>query len=261
MGFLTGKKILITGLLSNRSIAYGIAAACYREGASLAFTYVDKRFKDRITQYAHEFDSRIVLLCDVAKDDQILTVFKELNSVWESLEGIVHSIAFAPRESISGDFLEGLTRENFRVAHEISTFSFPAMAKAALPMLKKQKSALLTLSYLGAERAVPNYNVMGLAKSSLEASIRYLAASLGPHNIRVNGISAGPIRTLASSGIKDFSSILNFVANNAPLRRNITTEEIGNIAAFMLSDLASGITGETIYADCGFSKISPFIRG
>jgi len=257
MGFLAGKRILITGVLSNRSIAYGIAQACHREGAELAFTYLGDRFKDRVSEYAAEFNSKIVLPCDVAEDGQIAAAFAELGQHWHGLEGLVHSIGFAPRESIAGDFLEGLSREAFRIAHDISAYSFPAMAKAALPLMQDRKAALLTLSYLGAERAVPNYNTMGLAKASLEASVRYLATALGPHGIRANGISAGPIKTLAASGIKDFSSILKFVETHAPLRRNVTIEDVGNVAAFLLSDLAAGMTGEIIHVDSGFSTVVP----
>jgi enoyl-[acyl-carrier protein] reductase I len=254
MAFLQGKKILITGLLSNRSIAYGIAKACHREGAELAFTYVGDRFKDRITEFAKEFDSSLVFDCDVSSDEQIAAVFADLAKHWDGLDGLVHAIGFAPREAIAGDFLEGFSREGFRVAHDISAYSFPAMAKAALPMLRPG-SSLLTLSYLGAVRAIPYYNTMGLAKASLEASVRYLAESLGQKGIRANGISAGPIKTLAASGIKDFGKLLGFAASHAPLRRNVTIDEVGNTAAFMLSDLASGITGEITYVDGGFSHV------
>ena len=254
MAFLQGKKILITGLLSNRSIAYGIAQACKREGAELAFTYVGERFKDRITEFAQEFGTDLIFDCDVSSDEQIDALFTDLGKSWNSLDGMVHAIGFAPREAIAGDFLDGFTRENYRIAHEISAYSFPAMAKAALPMLAPD-AALLTLSYLGAVRALPNYNTMGLAKASLEASVRYLASSLGPKGIRVNGISAGPFKTLAAAGIKDFSKILNFVKDNAPLRRNVTIENVGNCAAFLLSDLAGGITGEITYVDGGFSHV------
>ncbi|TCS34759.1 enoyl-[acyl-carrier-protein] reductase [NADH] [Paucimonas lemoignei] len=252
MAFLQGKKILITGLLSNRSIAYGIATACKREGAELAFTYVGDRFKDRITEFAKEFDSELVFNCDVGSDEQIEALFADLGKSWSQLDGLVHAIGFAPREAIAGDFLDGLSREGFKIAHDISAYSFPAMAKAARNMLS-DKAALLTLSYLGAERAIPNYNTMGLAKASLEASVRYMAESLGPKGVRVNAISAGPIKTLAASGIQDFGKLLGFVASHAPLRRNVTIEDVGNAAAFMLSDLASGITGEITYVDCGFS--------
>ncbi len=252
MGFLTGKRFLITGVLSNRSIAYGIARACHAQGAELAFSYVGDRFKDRVTEYAGHFGSSLVLECDVAEDSHIDRVFKELSQSWPQFDGFVHSIGFAPREAIAGEFLDGLTRENFRIAHDISAYSFPALAKAALPFLRPQ-AALLTMSYLGALRAVPNYNTMGLAKASLEASVRYLAANLGSRGIRVNGISAGPIKTLAASGIKDFSKLLGVVAASSPLGRNITIDDVGNVAAFMLSDLAAGITAEITYVDGGFS--------
>jgi enoyl-[acyl-carrier protein] reductase I len=254
MAFLQGKKILITGLLSNRSIAYGIAKACQREGAELAFTYVGERFKDRITEFAAEFGSKLVFDCDVSSDEQIEALFADLGKEWSQLDGLVHAIGFAPREAIAGEFLDGLTRENFRIAHDISAYSFPAMTKAALPLLKPG-SSVLTLSYLGAVRAIPYYNTMGLAKASLEASVRYLAENLGQMGIRANGISAGPIKTLAASGIKDFGKLLGFASSHAPLRRNVTIEEVGNTAAFMLSDLASGITGEITYVDGGFSHV------
>lgn len=254
MGFLAGKRILITGLLSNRSIAYGIAKACKREGAELAFTYVGERFKDRIDEFAKEFGSALVFPCDVADDAQIAAVFSDLANTWPQLDGLVHAIGFAPREAIAGDFLDGVSREAFRVAHDISAYSFPALAKAALPMLRAN-SALLTLTYLGSVRMVPNYNTMGLAKASLEASVRYLAESLGPKGVRVNGISAGPIKTLAASGIKGFGKILDFVEENAPLRRNVTIDDVGNVAAFLLSDLAAGITAEITYVDAGFSTV------
>jgi enoyl-[acyl-carrier protein] reductase I len=252
MGFLAGKRLLITGLLSNRSIAYGIARACHREGAELAFSYVGERFRDRITEFAGEFNSKLIFDCDVGDDAQISRMFEQLGQAWPQFDGFVHSIGFAPREAIAGDFLEGLSRENFRIAHDISAYSFPAMAKAALPWLRPG-SSLLTLTYLGSMRAVPNYNTMGLAKASLEASVRYLAANLGRKGLRVNGISAGPIRTLAASGIKDFGKLLGIVANSSPLGRNITIDDVGNVAAFMLSDLAAGVTAEITYVDGGFS--------
>jgi len=254
MGFLAGKRFLITGLLSNRSIAYGIARACHREGAELAFSYVGDRFKDRITDFAREFNSELIFDCDVGSDEQIDRMFADLSKHWPQFDGFVHSIGFAPREAIAGDFLEGLSREGFRVAHDISAYSFPAMAKAALPYLR-ERAALLTLSYLGADRIVPAYNTMGLAKASLEASVRYTAASLGPKGFRVNGISAGPIKTLAASGIKGFSKILDVVEQHAPLRRNVTVDDVGNVAAFMLSDLAAGVTAEITYVDGGFSHV------
>jgi enoyl-[acyl-carrier protein] reductase I len=252
MGFLAGKRFLITGVLSNRSIAYGIARACRREGAELAFSYVGERFKERIDGFAAEFDSKLVFDCDVGDDAQIERTFAQLGDAWPEFDGFVHAIGFAPREAIAGNFLDGLTRENFRIAHDISAYSFPAMAKAAAPRLRAGAS-LLTLSYLGAVRRVPNYNTMGLAKASLEASVRYLAAALGPKGVRVNGISAGPIKTLAASGIKDFGKMLNVVAANAPLGRNVTIDDVGNTAAFLLSDLAAGMTSEILYVDGGFS--------
>lgn len=255
MGFLSGKRILITGVISNRSIAYGIAKACHEQGAELAFTFVGERFHERVTEFAAEFGSKIVLPCDVGDDAQIEGVFTELAKQWDGLDGLVHSIGFAPREAITGQFLDGLSREAFRIAHDISSYSFPALAKAARPMMQGRNGALLTLSYLGAEKAMANYNTMGLAKASLEASVRYLAANLGPEGIRSNAISAGPIKTLAASGIKDFSSILKVVEENAPLRRNVTIEQVGNVAAFLLSDLSSGVTGEIIHVDSGFSNV------
>jgi enoyl-[acyl-carrier protein] reductase I len=255
MGFLAGKRLLITGVLNNRSIAYGIARACHREGAELAFSYQGERFKDRITEFAAEFGSDRVFECDVADDAQIERLFTELGEGWDQFDGFVHAIAFAPREAIAGDFLDGFTRENFRIAHEISAYSFPAMAKAALPRLRPG-AALLTLSYLGAVRYVPNYNTMGLAKASLESSVRFLAQSLGAKGIRVNGISAGPIKTLAASGIKDFGKLLTEFAATAPIRRAITIDDVGNAAAFLLSDLASGVSAEVMYVDGGFSQVA-----
>lgn len=254
MGFLDGKRLLITGLLSNRSIAYGIARACHAQGAQLAFSYVGERFKDRIAEFAAEFGSRLVFDCDVADDTQIDKLFADLSAHWPKFDGFVHSIGYAPREAIAGDFLDGLSREGFRIAHDISAYSFPAMAKAALPYLNG-RAALLTLTYLGALRTVPNYNTMGLAKASLEASVRYLAESMGPRGVRVNGISAGPIKTLAASGIKGFGKILSVVADASPIRRNVTIEDVGNVAAFLLSDLAAGVSAEITYVDGGFSQV------
>ncbi|MBL0418757.1 enoyl-ACP reductase FabI [Ramlibacter sp. AW1] len=254
MGFLVGKKLLITGVLSNRSIAYGIARACRAQGAELAFSYVGERFRDRITEFAAEFDSKLVFDCDVGDDQQIERLFTDLSAHWPKFDGFVHAIGYAPREAIAGNLLDGLSREAFRIAHDISAYSFPAMAKAALPYLN-DKSSLLTLTYLGAVRVVPNYNTMGLAKASLEASVRYLAETLGPRGTRVNGISAGPIKTLAASGIKGFGKILNVVADTAPIRRNITIDDVGNVAAFLLSDLAGGVTAEITYVDGGFSQV------
>ena len=255
MGFLAGKRLLITGVLNNRSIAYGIAKACHREGAELAFSYQGERFKDRITEFAADFGSKLVFACDVADDAQISALFDQLGAHWDQFDGFVHAIAFAPREAIAGDFLDGMTRENFRIAHDISAYSFPALAKAALPRLRPG-AALLTLSYLGAMRYVPNYNTMGLAKASLEASVRFLAQSLGARGIRVNAISAGPIKTLAATGIKDFGKLLSEFAATTPIRRTITTEDVGNAAAFLLSDLASGVSAEIMYVDGGFSHVA-----
>jgi len=255
MGFLAGKRLLITGVLNNRSIAYGVARACHREGAELAFSYVGERFKERITEFAAEFGSTLIFDCDVGSDEQIAALADGLKAAWpEGFDGFVHSIGFAPREAIAGDFLEGLSRESFRIAHDISAYSFPALAKATLPHLRPN-SALLTMTYLGAVRAVPAYNTMGLAKASLEASVRYLASSVGPKGIRVNGISAGPIKTLAASGIKGFSKLLGVFEENSPLRRTVTIDDVGNVAAFLLSDLASGMTGEISYVDAGFSQV------
>ncbi|HET9823243.1 MAG TPA: enoyl-ACP reductase FabI [Burkholderiaceae bacterium] len=253
MGFLAGKRLLITGVLNNRSLAYGIARACHREGAELAFSYQGERFRDRIAEFAAEFGSKLIFECDVAEDAQIERLFAQLGEHWDAFDGFVHAIAFAPREAIAGDFLEGFTREAFRTAHEISAYSFPAMAKAALPRLRPG-AALLTLSYLGAVRYVPNYNTMGLAKASLESSVRFLAQNLGGRGIRVNAISAGPIKTLAASGIKDIGKLLSDFAAQAPIRRNVTIDDVGNAAAFLLSDLAAGVSAEVLYVDGGFSQ-------
>jgi enoyl-[acyl-carrier protein] reductase I len=256
MGFLTDRKILITGLLSSRSIAFGIARACQREGATLAFTYVNDDLKERVVKLAAEFGAAPVLPCDVTHDDQIASLFEALGREWGGLDGLVHSIAFAPRESLAGDYLNALSRNAFAVAHDVSSYSFAALAKGARPLMQGRPGALLTLTYLGAVRALQNYNVMGLAKASLEANVRYLAQCLGPECLRVNAISAGPIKTLAAAGIGGFSKILHFVEKTAPLRRNVTIDEVGNVAAFLLSDLASGVTGEITYVDCGFSTVS-----
>lgn len=261
MAFLQDKKILITGLLSNRSIAYGVAKAASREGAQLAFTYQGEDIRERVIKLAADFGSVPVLPCDVTQDGEIAALFDKLQAEWGGLDGLLHSIAFAPREALKGDFLDGLTREAFATAHDISSYSFAALAKGAAPLMAGKPGAMLTLSYLGAERTVPNYNVMGLAKASLEACVRYLASDLGPKGIRVNGISAGPIKTLAAAGIGGFGKILNFVENNAPLRRNVTTDDVGNAAAFLLSDLAAGITGEITYVDCGFNTVVGGMRG
>jgi enoyl-[acyl-carrier protein] reductase I len=256
MGLLADRRILITGVLSTRSIAYGVARACRREGATLAFTYANDELKDRVAKIAAEFGPCPVLPCDVASDAQIGALFERLRNEWGGLDGLLHSIAFAPREALSGDFLEGLTRTAFATAHDISSYSFAALAKGARPLVAGRNASLLTLTYLGAVRAVANYNVMGLAKASLEANVRYLAATLGPEGTRVNAISAGPIKTLAAAGIAGFSKILHFVEQAAPLRRNVTIDEVGNVAAFYLSGLSSAITGEVTYVDCGFSNVA-----
>ena len=257
MGFLAGKRLLITGVLSNRSIAYGIARACHREGAELAFSYQGERFKERITEFAADFGSELVFDCDVGSDEQIASLVAALSATWPQFDGFVHAIGFAPRESIAGDFLDGLSRESFRIAHDISAYSFPALTKACAPHLRSG-GALLTLTYLGALRAVPNYNTMGLAKASLEASVRYLAASMGARGVRVNGISAGPIKTLAASGIQGFGKMLQAVAQATPLKRNVSIDDVGNVAAFLLSDLALGVNAEITYVDGGFSEMAMF---
>ncbi len=255
MGFLQGKRALIVGLASNRSIAWGIAQAMHREGAELAFTYQNDKLRERVEKLASRCGSGLTVACDVSSDEQIQGVFDYLGRHWpEGLDIIVHSVAFAPRRALEGDYLESVDREAFQTAHDISSYSFAALAKAGRPALRSG-GALLTLSYLGAERVIPNYNVMGVAKASLEANVRYMAASLGPQNIRVNAVSAGPIRTLAASGISNFREMLSKAENAAPLRRNVTIEEVGNAAAFLCSDLASGITGEVIYVDAGYNII------
>jgi enoyl-[acyl-carrier protein] reductase I len=253
MGFLQGRRILVTGMLSNRSIAYGIAKACAREGAELAFTYQGEGIRERVAELAHEFGAARIYPCDVADDAQIDALFADLGRDWDGLDGLVHAIAFAPREALKGEFHAATTREAFRMAHDISSYSLAALARGAAPLMEGRGASIVTLTYLGAVRSIPSYNVMGLAKASLEACVRYLAASLGPHAIRVNAISAGPIKTLAAAGIGGFSKILHFVEKNAPLRRGVTAEEVGNTAAFLLSPLASGITGDVIYVDAGFS--------
>src|SRR3954467_9065560 len=255
MGFLADRKILITGVLSTRSIAYGVAKACQREGATLAFTYASEELKDRVAKIAAEFGPCPVLACDVGSDEQIAALFDTLRSEWGGLDGLLHSIAFAPREALSGNFLDGLSREAFAVAHDISSYSFAALAKGARPLLKDRNASLLTLTYLGAVRALANYNVMGLAKASLEANVRYLAACLGPEGTRVNALSAGPIKTLAAAGIANFRKMLDHVEQNAPLRRSVTIDEVGNTAAFLCSDLASGITGEVTFVDAGYNTL------
>ena len=252
---MQGKRALIVGIASTRSIAWGIAHAMHREGAQLAFTYQSDKLKSRVEDAAAEFGSNIVLPLDVGDDGQIADVFSELGKSWDGLDTLVHSVGFAPRETLQGGFLDNLTREAFSIAHDISSYSLAALAKAARPMMQGRKGSILTLSYLGAERALANYNVMGLAKASLEANVRYLAYNLGPEGTRVNAISAGPIKTLAASGVGNLRKMLDHVEASSPLRRNVTPEEVGNVGAFLCSDLASGITGEITYVDCGYSIV------
>ena len=255
MGFLQGKRALIIGIASTRSIAWGIAHAMHREGAQLAFTYQGEKLRSRVEDAASEFGSNIVLPLDVADDAQIEKVFSDLGGHWDGFDILVHSVGFAPRETLQGQFLDNLTREGFAIAHDISSYSLAALAKAARPMMTGRNGAILTLSYLGAERALANYNVMGLAKASLEANVRYLAYNLGPEGTRVNAISAGPIKTLAASGVGNLRKMLEHVEHNSPLRRNVTPEEVGDAGAFLCSDLASGVTGEIMYVDCGYSTV------
>lgn len=255
MGFLDGKRALVTGILSTRSIAWGIAQAMRREGAELAFTYVDEKLRSRVDEAATGLGSDIVLPCDVSRDEDIAALFDALGKRWDGLDILVHSIGFAPRDALAGEFLDGLTRESFRIAHDISSYSLAALAKAARPLMRGRNGAILTLTYLGAVRALASYNVMGLAKASLEANVRYLAYNLGPEGTRVNAISAGPIKTLAASGVSGLRKMLDHVAQVSPLRRNVTIDEVGNVAAFLCSDLASGITGEVTYVDAGFNTL------
>lgn len=256
MGFLNGKKALIVGLASNRSIAYGIAKAFHEQGAELAFTYQNEKLQSRVEKMAAEFNSTLTFPCDVASDADIQNVMDQLGKHWDSMDNLIHSVAFAPADQISGDFLDCSNREGFRIAHDISAYSLVALAKAAYPLMADTQGSILTLSYYGAEKAVPNYNVMGIAKASLEASVRYLAASIGPRGLRVNAISAGPIKTLAAAGIKDFRRMQAAYAETTPLRRNITAEEVGNTAAFLCSPMASGITGEVVHVDAGYHAVS-----
>ena len=255
MSLLEGKRALIVGVASHRSISYGIAQAMRREGAELAFTYQNEKLRERVEKFATELDSEITIPCEVSNDEQIQKVFERLDDFWDHFDILIHSVAYAPREQLEGAYLDSVTREGFLMAHEISSYSFTALADAARPMMEGRKGAMLTLSYIGAVRAMPNYNVMGVAKASLESNVRYMASSLGPEGIRVNAISAGPIRTLAASGIKGLRGFLSHVEEVSPLRRNVTIEEVGNTAAFLCSDLASAITGEITYVDCGYSSI------
>lgn len=256
MGFLQGKKALICGLASNRSIAYGIAKAFHEQGAELAFTYQNDKLKDRVEKMAAEFGSNLVFPCDVASDQQINEVFSSLKQHWSQLHCLVHSVAYAPTDQISGNYLENATREGFQIAHDISAYSLVALAKSAYPMMEDCQASIIALSYYGAEKAVPNYNVMGIAKASLEASVRYLALNMGEMGIRVNAISAGPIKTLAASGVKDFKKMLQSYEQMTPLRKNVSIEEVGQSAAFLCSDMASGITGEVLHVDAGFHAVA-----
>lgn len=253
MGFLQGKRALITGIASERSIATGIAEAMHREGAELAFTYLNDKMKPRVEKAAAALGSDIVLPLDVSSDEQIADCFAQLGQRWDGFDILVHAIAYAPREAIEGEFLDGLTRENWAVAHDISAYSLAAISKAARPLMAGRNGSILTLSYLGAVRALQNYNVMGVAKASLEATVRYLALNLGPEGTRVNAISAGPIKTLSAAGIANFRKMMGNFEQNAPLRRTVTIEDVGNTAAFLCSDLARGITGEVTYVDAGFN--------
>lgn len=256
MGFLSGKRALVVGVAGDRSIAWGIAKALHREGAEIAYTYQNDKLKERVAKLAQQTQSDIALPCDVASDEQIEAVFTRLDDYWDGLDIVIHSVAFAPREELAGNYVDVTTREGFRLAHEISSYSLAALAKAGRGMMQGRNGALLTLSYIGAERSVPNYNIMGLAKASLEANVRYLAQALGPEGTRVNAISAGPIRTLAASGITDFKKLLDYNDKMAPLGRGVTIDEVGNAAAFLCSDLASGITGEIMYVDGGFNTVA-----
>ncbi|MCO7225453.1 enoyl-ACP reductase [Pleionea sp. CnH1-48] len=255
MGFLTGKRVLVMGLASKRSIAAGVAEAMHKQGAELAFNYLGDKLKGRVEDMAQSWGSNIALPCDVSSDESIEEFFAQLKEHWDGFDVLVHSIAFAPSDQLDGDYLDAVTRDGFKVAHDISAYSFAAVAKAAKPMMVGRNGSMITMTYLGAERALPNYNVMGVAKASLEANVRYMANSLGKDGIRVNGISAGPIRTLAASGVKSFKKMLSYYEDNTPMRRNVTQEDVGNVAAFLGSDLALGMTGEILHVDSGFSII------
>ena len=255
MGFLAGKRALIVGVATERSIAWGIAQAMHREGAELAFTYPNDRMKERVVPLAESLGSKLTMPLDVTVDDQIAASFDLLKSEWGHLDAVIHAVAFAPGEALKGSFVESTSREAFRIAHDISSYSFTALARGAAPLMTGRQGALLTLSYLGAVKSIPSYNVMGLAKASLEANVRFMAADLGPRGVRVNGISAGPVKTLAAAGIPGFRKMLSRVAEVAPMRRNVTLEDVGNAAAFLCSDLAAGITGEILYVDSGFNTV------
>lgn len=255
-GFLTGKRALIVGVLNNRSIAYGIAKSMHQQGAELAFTYVNDQLKERVQNVASEFGSTLLLPCDVSSDEQIHALFKQLKTHWEHFDILVHSVAFAPADQLEGNYIDSVTREGFKISHDISSYSFAALGKEAYPMMEGRNGAMIALTYLGATRAMPNYNVMGLAKASLEANVRYMAHSLGPKGIRVNAISAGPVKTLAASGVSGFRKMLAHYEAVAPLRRNVTLEQVGDASAFLCSDLAGGITGEILHVDSGFHAVA-----
>lgn len=255
-GFLAGKRALIIGILNNRSIAYGIARSMHQQGAELAFTYLNEQLKERVEKVANEFGSKILLPCDVSSDEQIQDLFKNLKSDWDKFDILVHSVAFAPGDQLEGNYIDSVTREGFRIAHDISSYSFSALAKEAYPMMEGRNGSMIALTYLGSMRAMPNYNVMGLAKASLEANVRYMAYSLGPKGIRVNAISAGPVKTLAASGVKSFRKMLTYYESVAPLKRNVTLEQVGDASAFLCSDLAGGITGEILHVDSGFHAVA-----
>lgn len=255
MGFLSGKRALVVGVASNRSLAWGIAEAMRREGAEVALTYQNERLRERVERLGGQLGAELILPCDVSADSDIQALFERLGGHWPELDILVHSVAFAPREALEGNYLDAVSRESFRIAHEISSYSFAALGQAARPLMRERRGAMLTLSYLGAVRAMPSYNVMGLAKASLEANVRYMAHSLGPEGIRVNAISAGPIRTLAAAGVKDLRRFMEHVEQAAPLRRNVTIEEVGNVGAFLCSDLASAVTGEITYVDAGYNIV------
>ena len=261
MGFMQGKKALVTGVASNRSIAWGIAKAMQREGAEVALTYQGEKLQGRAEKFATELGSNIAIQCDVASDEDITNTFKALGEEWDGLDCLVHSVAFSPKGELDGRFVDSVTREGSMVAHDISSYSFAALARESLPMMEGRNGSMLTLSYLGAIRSIPHYNVMGLAKASLEACVRALAADLGPDGIRVNGLSAGPIKTLAAKGIGDFNLLLDYSEKNSPLRRNVTIDEVGNVGAFLCSDLSSGMTGEITYVDGGYNTTGMATHG
>jgi enoyl-[acyl-carrier protein] reductase I len=254
MGFLSGKRALIVGLATDRSIAWGIARAMHAQGAELAFSHIE-RMADRVVPLAKQVGSDITFAMDVASDEEIARGFAHLQSRWDGFDILVHAVAFAPREALTGNFLDATTREGFRIAHDISSYSLTALAKAALPFMQGRAGAIVSLSYLGAVRSIPSYNVMGLAKASLEANVRFLAADLGAQGIRVNAISAGPIKTLSAAGIPGLRKMLSHVAATAPIRRNVSIEDVGNAAAFLCSDLAAGISGEVLYVDGGYHTV------